>query len=438
MMFFLNYPRSLRNATLLFPQPLRLSLLDANLLTLIWLSMHKLRFGELPPFSRGPLVVIPLLVALQWLLGTYTGLAQQTLSIQQQVNRFLTAAALVILAVVIGYRISGLSLDATIGRGFLLPVLISGALSGVLLRLVVVSRHLWQPQQRWLILAKSRERKLLAEELERGGCEVPAAVEWRPLAGAAPLPALLPSLLQLQGVAIGNAAELPKGDTTQLLLWQPQGLVLEPLLEWAETHLHRSPPGLMDDKTWAEQVSSRQGLRSPQNLRLKRLFDLGLSVALLALLGVPLGLLALAMRLAGYPLELRQQLCLGLDGEPFRQWRFTRARRLERLGLSALPQLINVFHGEMSLVGPRPVTPRQQAELEALEPAFAMRLHCKPGMTGWGRISGPAPRTADAQRWELGRDLYYLRHGSVGLDMGVLGRACASLIWKLISGGCRE
>jgi lipopolysaccharide/colanic/teichoic acid biosynthesis glycosyltransferase len=419
------------------PAPLCWALADAGLLSLVWLSLHQLRFGELPPLSRGPLVVIPLFVALQWLLGSYTGLARQTLSLQHQLNRFLTAAALVILALVIGYRLTGLSLDATIGRGFLLPLLLSGALSGGLLRLLVASRHLWQPQQRWLILANPIERQLLAEELERGGCEVPAAVEWRPLTGAAPLPALLPSLLQLQGVAIGHAAELPSGDATQLLLWQRQGLVLEPLLTWAETHLHRSPPGLVAHQAWVEQVNSLQGLRSPQNLRLKRLLDLSLAVPLVGLLAAPLALLALAMRLAGCPLQLRQRPCLGMDGEMFPQWRLSGAPRLERLGLAALPQLINVVRGEMSLVGPRPVTPGQQAELEALEPAFALRLRCKPGMTGWGRISGPAPRSADAQRWELGRDLYYLRHGSAGLDVGVLTRAVVWLLWKLISGGRR-
>jgi lipopolysaccharide/colanic/teichoic acid biosynthesis glycosyltransferase len=412
-------------------------LADAGLLSLVWLSLHQLRFGEVPPLSRGPLVVIPLLAALQWMLGSYTGLARQTLSLQHQLNRFLTAAALVILALVIGYRLTGLSLDATIGRGFLLPVLLSGALSGGLLRLLVASRHLWQPQQRWLILANPIERQLLAEELERGGCEVPAAVEWRPLSGAAPLPALLPSLLQLQGVAIGHAAELPSGDAAQLLLWQRQGLVLEPLLAWAETHLHRSPPGLVAHQAWVEQANSLQGLRSPQNLRLKRLLDLSLAVPLMGLLAAPLTVLALACRLARWPLQLRQRTCLGMDGEPFRQWRFSGAPRLERLGLAALPQLINVVRGEMSLVGPRPVTPGQQAELEALEPAFALRLRCKPGMTGWGRISGPAPRSADAQRWELGRDLYYLRHGSAGLDIGVLARAGVWLLWKLISGGRR-
>jgi lipopolysaccharide/colanic/teichoic acid biosynthesis glycosyltransferase len=190
-------------------------------------------------------------------------------------------------------------------------------------------------------------------------------------------------------------------------------------------------------QAWVEQANSLQGLRSPQNLRLKRLLDLSLAVPLMGLLGAPLTLLSLAFRLAGCPLQLRQRFCLGMDGEPFRQWRFSGAPRLERLGLAALPQLINVVRGEMSLVGPRPVTPGQQAELEALEPAFALRLRCKPGMTGWGRISGPAPRSADAQRWELGRDLYYLRHGSAGLDIGVLARAGVWLLWKLISGGRR-
>lgn len=426
---------TLRPVPFFLPAPLALAIVDAGLMSLLWLGLHQLRFGVLPPLTRGPLIVIPLLVALEWLLGSHTGLARQTLSVQDQFNRFVMAAALLILAMVIGYRLTGLSLDATIGRGFLLPVLLSGGLSGVLLRLLVGSQHLWQPQQRWLILADPAERQILAEELEQGGCEVPAAVEWRPLHGAAPLPALLPSLLQLQGVAIGNTTELPLRDTEQLLLWQRQGLVLEPLLYWAESHLRRSPPGLVAQQGWVEQASSLQGRRSPQNLRLKRLLDLGLALPIALVIAPPLALLILSCSLVGRPLHSQRRQCLGLDGQIFEQWRLVGSARLERLGLAALPQLINVLRGEMSLVGPRPVTPQQQAQLEQLEPSFSLRLRCKPGMTGWGRISGPAPRDADAHCWELGRDLYYLRHGSAGMDVAILLRAGLWLPWALISGG---
>jgi hypothetical protein len=133
------------------------------------MGLHLLRFGLLPVISRGPLLVIPLLVALQWLFGTYSGLARHTLSVQDQANRFLLAATVVVLTLVMGYALTGLSLDATVGRGFLIPVVFSGGVSGALLRLLENGRHLWQPQQRWLVLASRSQRRAVAREMEQGG-----------------------------------------------------------------------------------------------------------------------------------------------------------------------------------------------------------------------------------------------------------------------------
>jgi exopolysaccharide biosynthesis polyprenyl glycosylphosphotransferase len=95
--------------------------------------------------------------------------------------------------------------------------------------------------------------------------------------------------------------------------------------------------------------------------------------------------------------------------------RLTRVGRLLRkTSLDELPQLINVFRGEMSLVGPRPIVPE---ELGQYGPGAAAFLSLKPGMTGaWG-INGRSevgyPNRADMEleyvrNWSLGRDLWIL------------------------------
>jgi len=419
--------------TVKLPKPLAWAGLDAGLIVLLWVGVHQLRFGVLPEISKGPLLVIPLLIFLQWLLGAYSGLARRTLTIQDHFNRYLSACVAVVLILVIAYVASGLSLDASIGRGFLIPVLLSGLGSLVAVHMLQGSSHFWQPQQRWLVLADRQERRVLSAELEQGGCDVPASVEWRPLHGAAPIPDFLPELLKLQGVAVGHGPIIPE-DQEVLLRWQRQGVVIKPLADWALHHLKRYPPGLIAALDWSDQLARLSGPRSPQRFRLKRLVDLALGALALPVLGLLL-LAAFVLNASGQRrISLSRQVCAGIDGQPFLQWRLAGGPGLERSGLAALPQVINVLRGEMSLVGPRPVSPEQHQVLQKLDPTFDLRLLIKPGMTGWGRISGPAPLEVDALRWELGRDLYYLSQGSAALDLWVLLRAAFSMLFKSLRG----
>jgi lipopolysaccharide/colanic/teichoic acid biosynthesis glycosyltransferase len=95
--------------------------------------------------------------------------------------------------------------------------------------------------------------------------------------------------------------------------------------------------------------------------------------------------------------------------------RVTRLGRiLRRTSLDELPQLINVFKGEMSLVGPRPPLDYEGA----LYSARAMgRLECVPGMTGLWQVSGRCERTFDEM---IDLDLEYKDNWSLGLDLKIL------------------
>ncbi len=73
------------------PKPLAWAGLDAGFIVVFWVWFHQLRFGVEPEISKGPLIVIPLLVFLQWLLGAYAGLARRTLTVQDHFNRYLSA-----------------------------------------------------------------------------------------------------------------------------------------------------------------------------------------------------------------------------------------------------------------------------------------------------------------------------------------------------------
>ena len=407
----------------LLPPPLAWALADGVLLSLVWMGLHLLRFGLPPQLSRGPLLVIPLLVGLQWLLGSYSGLARHTLSPQEQANRYLLAATGVILTIVVGYAITGLSLDATVGRGFLLPVLLSGAVSGTLLRQLENGRHLWQPQQRWLVLASRSQRRAVAQEMERGGCAVPAAIEWRDPVGTAPLPAMLATLLGLQGVALGVGAQVREADLDVLLLWQRRGVLVLPLDHWCERYL-RSLPSAVLPADWPSRLERFGRLRQGQNARLKRLEDLLLASLALALLAPPLALALPLLRLGGRRFTLRRRACRGLEGQPFHLlslavtpeppgwWR--------RLGLGWVPALVGVLRGEMALVGPRPLAEAEAEAALAAEAAFAMRFWVKPGLLRWNPARSEALSRARGPLEELAEDLCYMASWSPGLDLRCL------------------
>ena len=99
-------------------------------------------------------------------------------------------------------------------------------------------------------------------------------------------------------------------------------------------------------------------------------------------------------------------------------------RFLRRTSLDELPQLLNVVLGDMSLVGPRPVT---ESELGRYHDDVTTLLSFRPGVTGYWQINGRS-RTSYEERVRL--DLAYVRGWSLKLDLAVLGKTA----WTLVKG----
>jgi len=97
-------------------------------------------------------------------------------------------------------------------------------------------------------------------------------------------------------------------------------------------------------------------------------------------------------------------------------------RLLRRTSLDELPQLWNVFRGDMGLVGPRPI-----AEDELIRYGDSMELYASvlPGITGLWQVSGRNDTTYE-ERVRL--DDYYVRNWSIWLDLWIVGRTVKSVI----------
>lgn len=151
----------------------------------------------------------------------------------------------------------------------------------------------------------------------------------------------------------------------------------------------------------------------------KRLFDIVGAVGGLLFFGPLMVVIALAIGLDdGRPVLFRQAR-LGRGRRTFRIWKFrsmrdgriTRVGRLLRAsGLDELPQFFNILAGDLSAVGPRPVTEQDARRFGWIGPSAAARWRLTPGLTGLGQLAGRSPQ----ERLRL--DRCYARRRSLAFD----------------------
>jgi len=187
----------------------------------------------------------------------------------------------------------------------------------------------------------------------------------------------------------------------------------------------------------------QQGI-ARQNI--KRLFDVSISSIFLLLTWPIMAITSLLIMLeSGFrqPI-LYRQVRVGEDGRPFQvlkfrsmrtdaekngkaQWAVKNDSRITKVGgfirkvrIDELPQIFNVFKGNMSFVGPRPERPEFVGELSDKIPYFNERHRIKPGITGWAQLSYPYGASEKDSLEKLQYDLYYVKNHSLFLDFLIL------------------
>ena len=91
---------------------------------------------------------------------------------------------------------------------------------------------------------------------------------------------------------------------------------------------------------------------------------------------------------------------------------------IRKTSIDELPQLINVFKGDMSLIGPRPERTQFVEKFKEEIPRYMVKHQVRPGLTGWAQVNGYRGDTSIRKRIDC--DLYYVENWTLGLDFKIL------------------
>ena len=186
----------------------------------------------------------------------------------------------------------------------------------------------------------------------------------------------------------------------------------------------------------------------------KRLFDILVSLSLLAITWPFMLLVALAIVLesGGRGPVFYKQVRVGQHWKLFHvikfrsmrvdaekggaQWATKNDSRVTRVGafirkvrLDELPQIFNVLRGDMSFVGPRPERPEFVTRLAEQIPYYSERHRVKPGITGWAQVCYPYGASEKDSMEKLQYDLYYIKNYSLFLDLVIILQTAHEVTW---------
>jgi exopolysaccharide biosynthesis polyprenyl glycosylphosphotransferase len=218
-----------------------------------------------------------------------------------------------------------------------------------------------------------------------------------------------------------------------------RGLHVRELLTYYESEFKKVP---LTELTPAWFLFERDEYPQEAILEAARRTTMMIVAALLLIATTPLlALLMLAVRLTSPGPAIFRQARVGKDGSRFTllklrtmtvadesaAWATDEDHRITRLGrllrryrLDELPQLWNVLRGELALVGPRPEQAPIVDRLERQIPFYAARHAVRPGLTGWAQVNLGYAGSVQGARAKLQRDLYYVKHRSLRLDLLIL------------------
>lgn len=220
-----------------------------------------------------------------------------------------------------------------------------------------------------------------------------------------------------------------------------RGVYVYSIADFCERFWQKIPPAYVQDD-WFAFTSGFNILHNRIKAKLKQLIDIVVA-AVMIVVSLPITIpVAIAIKLSSPGSIFYSQVRTGLNGKKFRvykfrsmhqnaeskgiQWAKAKDPRITKVGsfirltrIDELPQLWNVFKGEMSLVGPRPERPEFDMQLREQIPYYDVRYLVKPGITGWAQVCYPYGASVEDAYQKVAYDLYYIKNYSLLMDLAI-------------------
>ena len=370
-------------------------------------------------------------VSVSYLVGRYKWNEEEPESTHKTVSKALIVTIAIAIIVSVNQWGADSSYANTRGRGTILSILAATSIASVASNGAI--NRLISKRSEWKMLCNELEASIIAREIEKG---VPRCSKLEIINMENKIREID---VGLENLAIGEDTDIEGDVAARVIEAKSRGAIVTSLVSWCERYLQRVPPELLTDG-WiarAEGFSLRNGSTS---WRVKRLGDIVVSAILLAGTLPLIVLAAIAIRVEdGGPVFYKQRRN-GLRGKAITIWKLRSMRlnaesegaqwsrigdkRVTKVGrvirstrIDELPQLISVFIGDLSLIGPRPERPEMDEVLGAVIPNYGIRVWVRPGLSGWAQVCYPYGSSIEDSRNKLSYDIYYLRNYSMALDL---------------------
>jgi lipopolysaccharide/colanic/teichoic acid biosynthesis glycosyltransferase len=251
-------------------------------------------------------------------------------------------------------------------------------------------------------------------------------------------------------VVLSRAAQSDDDIVMQAATLHEEGVRIRTLSLFYEQWLGKLPIGELERVSLLFDIGE---LHTAGYARVKRLLDVGFALCGMIPFAMAIPIVALGDLVANRgPLFYRQPR-VGRNGVPFEILKFRTMREcpaaeaadwtaetdlritpfggfLRRTHLDELPQVVNIFRGELSVVGPRPEQPQVVADLADKLPFYRLRHLVRPGLTGWAQVKYQYAATEAETLEKLQYEFFYLRRQSLGLDLRIVGRTARTVVGR--------